>query len=70
MPDFPLKVKTIQYSELGSKEYRNVRFGLECETTPETYDHDRQRLIIEVKSRLNEILSDIKPPEKSRRKKK
>lgn len=69
MSEFPLKVKTIQYSELGSKEYTNVRFGLECETTPETYERDLQRLIIEVKSRLNEILANVKAPEKPRKKK-
>jgi hypothetical protein len=62
----PLKIIEAEYSELGSKvvnkgkTFVNIRIGLKIQTDQDNYDKDYERLVIEVKSKLNDSLSMIK----------
>jgi hypothetical protein len=53
-----LDVMEIEYHELSSifKIFKNFKFGLRVRTTPETYEEDWKNLVIEVKTRLNDII--------------
>jgi hypothetical protein len=51
-----LNVIEIEYSELQSTAYRNYRYGMKIKTSPEAYEQDLHDLVIEVKTKLNNIV--------------
>jgi hypothetical protein len=54
-----LDVLEIEYSELATLQpYSNSKFGIRIKTTPATYEQDMLNLIIEVKTRLNKIITE------------
>lgn len=50
-----LKVTEIEYQELISLGFANYKLGLRIQTTPQTYEEDFAKLVIEVKSRLQQL---------------
>lgn len=54
-----LEVTEMEYQELSSVEWDNVRFNLRIKTTPATYEKDFIELVAEVKTRLQQ-LADMK----------
>ena len=70
MSQIPIKVLEVEYAELesielGKGKFKNIKFGLRISTTQENYETDLQRLIIEVKTKLNELASRVKPFQKT-----
>lgn len=54
-----LDVVEIEYAELSSLiPFTNAKFGIRIRTTPATYEQDMQNLVIEVKTRLHQIITD------------
>ncbi len=51
-----LHIIEMEYSELNSiPPYKNIKFGLRIKKTAKTYDEDFAALVIEVKSRLQQL---------------
>ncbi len=57
-----LEIIEMEYQELSSVGWDNVRFNLRIKTTPKTYQEDFQKLVIEVKTQLQQ-LADMKKKE-------
>lgn len=52
-----LDITEIEFHELLSKGYNNIRFGIRIKTTPQNYEKDFADLVIEVKKKL-QLFSD------------
>lgn len=55
-----LDVMELEYHELVSLGWSNIKFGIRCKTTPKTYEEDFSELVIEVKKKLQEIVNQSK----------
>lgn len=57
-----LDIIEAEYHELASifKIFKNFRYGLRIRTTKENYKEDYRNLVIEVKTRLNDIILQSK----------
>ncbi len=61
-----LDIIEMEFQELISLGFSNFRFGLRIKTTPKTWEEDYANLIIEVKTRLQELAMMAKSEHKER----